>query len=182
MAGADSDLARKVASLRAQQELETEALMLRIQRNRAEHKHHWQVNAGRMALAQRNMSSELSQRHNREAKRATEMIRAGLEPLGRVPNRKLGNTSFGVKGQARVLHVSDGTSPSRPSSVVRPTKMHGATLIKMSAMCPVVRLSHLLPCLLKSRPHLPPSYSDERRHSVNFMLVSQVILIDRAGR
>ncbi|KAL3921801.1 MAG: hypothetical protein SGPRY_004778 [Prymnesium sp.] len=134
LAGADSDLARKVASLRAQQELETEALMLRIQRNRAEHKHHWQVNAGRMALAQRNMSSELSQRHNREAKRATEMIRAGLEPLGRVPNRKLGNTSFGVKGQARVLHVSDGTSPSRPSSVVRPTKMHGATLIKMSAM------------------------------------------------
>jgi len=143
---AEVEVARKVEALRAQQRLELEGLMLRIERNRAEHRHHWQQNASRMVLAQKNMASELEQRQNREAHRAHTVIRSQLEPLSKPNGRRLGNASYGVKGQLRATATleSSGFSPARypvQAPRTRPSKMFGAASLCKTGLGDVSNLA-----------------------------------------
>eukprot|EP00966_Prymnesium_polylepis_P091935 2128262-Prymnesium_polylepis.1 len=152
---AEVEVGRKVDALRGQQRLEMEGLMLRVERNRAEHRWHWQQNASRMVLAQKNMASELEQRQSREAHRAHTTIRTQLEPLLRPSGRRVGNASYGVKGalKANSTFEASGFSPARYPVMAprtRPSKMFGAASL----------------CKTGERPHPePPSLTRSDRLS-----------------
>ncbi|KAL1511732.1 hypothetical protein AB1Y20_005020 [Prymnesium parvum] len=132
-AAAEQEMTRKLDALRAQQHLEMEGLRLRIQRNRAEHRLHWQQSASRMALAQRNMSTELDERQKREAHRAPALIKAQLEPLQRQGSRRLGNSSLGVKGGQRAGAAAGGGGTAAAATMSRPSKMPNAPHLSKSS-------------------------------------------------
>lgn len=116
---AEEAVARKTLVFRASQRQEMDALLVRIDRGRQEHRGHWTTSATRLMQAHKNMLSDMLTRQNLELNRAHLTVKTELAPILRHPRSAQ---------DARRAHVKALDSPHiLPPPRQRPSRIASAT-------------------------------------------------------